>query len=133
MNLFDLRHVLRRLLRAPGFSALSILLLGLAFGGKLLLAQAGLGRAFRHADLPGLAERLLGEGAQLFRDAICQAGDPLYLTPPHIVISRAANVALLGCELLHQGHTHDPMTLEPLYIRRSEAEVLWEQRQGQQT
>ena len=76
---------------------------------------------------------MLGEGAQLFRDAICQAGDPLYLAPPHVVISRAANVALLGCELLHQGHTQDPMTLEPLYIRRSEAEVLWEQRQGQQT
>lgn len=32
MNAFDLRHVLRRLLRSPGFSATSVLLLGLAFG-----------------------------------------------------------------------------------------------------
>lgn len=73
---------------------------------------------------------MLGEGAELFYDAISKAGHPLYLAPPHVIVSRAASVALLGWDLLQQGHTQDVMALEPLYIRRSEAEVLWEQRQG---
>lgn len=73
---------------------------------------------------------LLGEGALLFAQAIGEAGRPLYLAPPHVITSRAATVALLGQDMLAQGTCHDPMTLEPLYIRRSEAEVLWEQRQG---
>lgn len=73
---------------------------------------------------------LLGEGALLFAQAIGEAGPPLYIAPPHVLISRAATVALLGQDMLAQGICHDPMTLEPLYIRRSEAEVLWEQRQG---
>lgn len=73
---------------------------------------------------------LLGEGAQLFADEIQQAGQPLFLAAPHIIISRAACIGLLGQEMLGQGICHDAMTLEPLYIRRSEAEVLWEQRHG---
>lgn len=73
---------------------------------------------------------MMGEGAVLFCDAISKAGNPLFLAPPHVIVSRAANVALLGWEMLQQGQTNNVMTLEPLYIRRSEAEVLWEQRKG---
>lgn len=71
---------------------------------------------------------MLGEGAILFQDAIAAAGTPLELAPPHVILPRAGSVALLGHQLLQQGIQHDAMTLEPLYIRRSEAEVLWEQR-----
>lgn len=72
---------------------------------------------------------MLGEGAVLFQEAIV-AADPIELAPPHIILPRAGSVALLGHQLLRQGIRHDVMTLEPLYIRRSEAEVLWEQRHG---
>lgn len=48
--------------------------------------------------------------------------------PPHTVMPRAACVAVLGLQLLAAGKTDDVMALEPLYIRRSEAEVLWERR-----
>lgn len=73
---------------------------------------------------------MLGEGAVLFQEAIVAAADPIELAPPHIILPRAGSVALLGHQLLKQGIRHDVMTLEPLYIRRSEAEVLWEQRHG---
>lgn len=73
---------------------------------------------------------MLGEGAVLFQEAIVAAADPIELAPPHIIMPRAGSVALLGHQLLRQGIRHDVMTLEPLYIRRSEAEVLWEQRHG---
>lgn len=73
---------------------------------------------------------MLGEGAVLFQEAIVAAADPIELAPLHIILPRAGSVALLGHQLLRQGIRHDVMTLEPLYIRRSEAEVLWEQRHG---
>lgn len=73
---------------------------------------------------------MLGEGAVLFQEAIVAAAGPIELAPPHIILPRAGSVALLGHQLLKQGIRHDVMTLEPLYIRRSEAEVLWEQRHG---
>lgn len=48
--------------------------------------------------------------------------------PPQAIMPRAACVAALGLQLLAAGKTDDVMALEPLYIRRSEAEVLWERR-----
>ena len=72
---------------------------------------------------------MLGEGSLMYQDAIRSRGQVLHIAPPHLVISRAASVALLGSRLLSKGLSHDPMVLEPLYIRRSEAEVLWERRQ----
>lgn len=48
--------------------------------------------------------------------------------PAHVIMPRAACVAALGLQLLAAGKTDDVMALEPLYIRRSEAEVLWERR-----
>jgi len=47
---------------------------------------------------------------------------------PHILMPRAACVALLGQQKLLAGAADNVMALEPVYIRRSEAEVLWEKR-----
>lgn len=73
---------------------------------------------------------LMGEAAVLHREKIKQAGSPLELAAPHVIIQRASSVAGLGHILLKEGAVHDVMSLEPLYIRRSEAEVLWERRNG---
>ena len=73
---------------------------------------------------------LMGEAAVLQREKIQQVGNNLVLAAPHLIIQRAGSVATLGYQLLKQGIQHDVMTLEPLYIRRSEAEVLWERRHG---
>ena len=50
--------------------------------------------------------------------------------PPHMVMPRAANVAMAGLKRLAAGQEDSVMNLEPVYIRRSEAEVLWEKRQA---
>ncbi|MGM9540319.1 tRNA (adenosine(37)-N6)-threonylcarbamoyltransferase complex dimerization subunit type 1 TsaB [Anaerovibrio sp.] len=50
--------------------------------------------------------------------------------PPHVVMPRAANVAMAGLKRQAAGQADSVMNLEPVYIRRSEAEVLWEKRQA---
>ena len=52
------------------------------------------------------------------------------LAPLHLKLPRAACVALCGKILLDAGHVDNVMNLEPLYIRRAEAEELWERRHG---
>ena len=51
------------------------------------------------------------------------------IAPENLRMPRAANVALCGRDLLNEGKFDNVMNMEPLYIRRSEAEVLWERRQ----
>ena len=50
------------------------------------------------------------------------------LAPFTHILPRAATVAALGLERLAKGEEDNVMNLEPFYIRRSEAEVLWEKR-----
>ncbi len=50
------------------------------------------------------------------------------LPPPELVMPRAAHVAFLGAKRLARGEADNLMSLEPAYIRRSEAEVLFEKR-----
>lgn len=72
----------------------------------------------------------LGEKAVAKADEIKAAGGNIIMAMPHMVMPRAANVAMLGLDLLAKGKQDDVMSLEPLYIRRSEAEILWEKRNG---
>ncbi|MDQ0204843.1 tRNA (adenosine(37)-N6)-threonylcarbamoyltransferase complex dimerization subunit type 1 TsaB [Pectinatus haikarae] len=51
---------------------------------------------------------------------------------PHHIMPRAANTAFAGIHRLASGRCDNVMTLEPLYIRRSEAEELWEKRRKEQ-
>lgn len=73
---------------------------------------------------------VLGEAVQLFQNDLRQAG--LSLAEPHTAMPRAGSVAILGGKMLARGIRHDVMALEPFYIRRSEAEELWERRRSQQ-
>jgi tRNA threonylcarbamoyladenosine biosynthesis protein TsaB len=73
---------------------------------------------------------LMGEAASAHREKIRQASSNLVLAAPHNIMGRAGSVAGLGQRMLKDGIQHDTMALEPLYIRRSEAEVLWERRHG---
>ena len=49
------------------------------------------------------------------------------LAPPNLKMPRASSVAICAEAL---GKVDNVMNLEPLYVRRSEAEVLWEKRHG---
>ena len=48
--------------------------------------------------------------------------------PANVLMPRAACVAMLGLAEFKAGHQDNVMAIEPVYIRRSEAEVLWEKR-----
>lgn len=72
----------------------------------------------------------VGEAAVKKHAEIEAAGDPVSLAMPHTIMPRAACVALLGQSMLKAGCRADAMTLEPFYIRRSEAEELWESKHG---
>lgn len=50
------------------------------------------------------------------------------LAPPNLNMPRASSVAICAEDL---GRVDNVMDLEPLYIRRAEAEELWEKRHGQ--
>lgn len=50
------------------------------------------------------------------------------VAPMPNVMPRAASVARLGLMRLTRGESDNVMSLEPMYIRRSEAEVLWDER-----
>ncbi|MBQ7454154.1 MAG: tRNA (adenosine(37)-N6)-threonylcarbamoyltransferase complex dimerization subunit type 1 TsaB [Selenomonadaceae bacterium] len=52
------------------------------------------------------------------------------IAPSNLQMPRASSVALCGENLLASGKADSVMNLEPLYIRRAEAEELWEKRHG---
>ncbi len=48
--------------------------------------------------------------------------------PPYSSLPRAANVAVLGLRKLKSGKETDLQEIEPLYVRRPEAEVKWKEK-----
>ena len=75
---------------------------------------------------------LTGELAVKKRARLGNLPDNVTLAPAHLLTARASHVAWLGIARLAAGECDDLMTLEPFYIRRSEAEVLWEKRHGKE-
>jgi tRNA threonylcarbamoyladenosine biosynthesis protein TsaB len=69
---------------------------------------------------------LAGEGAQVYREKLVGLlGDYALFAPLEKMVPSPANVALLGIKKALQGEFTDPSAAEPLYIRKSEAEVKW--------
>lgn len=56
--------------------------------------------------------------------------DKVVVADNHLLMPRAASVAQAAFQMVSKGLTSDAMTLVPIYVRRAEAEVLWEQRQS---
>lgn len=66
----------------------------------------------------------LGEGALIYRERIVEAlDDKALFAPPHKMLPSPSNVAYLGMKMAEKGDFSDPVSLVPLYLRRSEAEV----------
>ena len=83
-------------------------------------------------DIITSAEKICGE-VFLCGDILHKIKIPLpanvKIAPPTLRMPKASNVALCGKIFLEDGREDNLMNLEPLYVRRSEAEVLWEKRQ----
>ncbi len=78
------------------------------------------------------------DAAEQSDDEIILCGDVLHkikslpdnvtFAPINLRMPRAVNVALCGKILMDEGKISNVMDLEPLYLRRSEAEELWDKR-----
>lgn len=79
-------------------------------------------KAVRHGG-PVIA---VGESADVYKEKLLDAG--ISLAPAHNRCCRGGSVAMAAMQMLREGRQDDPLTLIPDYIRRSEAEVLWEKR-----
>lgn len=75
---------------------------------------------------------LLGDIVQKNMSQVQSAGENIIAALPHTVMPRGANVARVGLQKLANEQVDNLMEIEPVYIRRSEAEVLWEKRQQKQ-
>jgi tRNA threonylcarbamoyladenosine biosynthesis protein TsaB len=73
---------------------------------------------------------LAGEGVLQYRDRIISAvGERACIAPSHKMVPSPSNVALVGLQKALQSEFTDPALAEPRYIRRSEAEVKWSEKQ----
>lgn len=93
---------------------------------------APLAEAIAEAADMGKPVLLTGELVLKKRARLGNLPDNVTLAPAHLLTARASHVAWLGIARLVAGERDDLMTLEPFYIRRSEAEVLWEKRHGKE-
>ena len=65
-----------------------------------------------------------GEGALLYRETIVKVmGERALFPPANKMIPSPANVAYLGLQKLVRGEFSEPVSLVPLYVRKSEAEI----------
>lgn len=64
----------------------------------------------------------LGDGAIRYRDRILATGCPVYFAPPESAFPRAAAVAAEAAVLLELGTETNPGLIEPVYLRKSQAE-----------
>ena len=93
---------------------------------------APLAEAIAAAAAMGRQVLITGELVQKKRDRLGDLPENVTLAPAHLLAAHASHVARLGLSRLTLGESDDLMTLEPFYIRRSEAEVLWEKRHGRE-
>jgi tRNA threonylcarbamoyladenosine biosynthesis protein TsaB len=67
-----------------------------------------------------------GEGALLYRDKIeAMIGEKAIFAPLEKMVPSPANVASLGIQKALKNEFSEPVSLVPIYIRRSEAEIKW--------
>ncbi len=65
-----------------------------------------------------------GEGSALYRDKIIEVmGEKAIFASPEKTVPSPANVAVLGLKKAKAGEFSEPISLIPIYIRKSEAEI----------
>ncbi|MFV1952018.1 MAG: tRNA (adenosine(37)-N6)-threonylcarbamoyltransferase complex dimerization subunit type 1 TsaB [Nitrospinota bacterium] len=68
----------------------------------------------------------VGDGIDVYRELLSERlGNAAIFTPKTKGYSNAASIAEIGLRKLERGDVPNAMTLQPKYIRRSEAEIKW--------
>jgi len=71
----------------------------------------------------------LGDGVKKYRDIIKEKiGEDALFIDSQLNLSVATSIAFLGLKKLKRGEKDDIFTLSPYYLRRSEAEIIWEKK-----
>lgn len=101
---------------------------------EAVLAPAAMSLTELLSILAGKGERVifLGDAVPKYRDEIAaKLGEQAAWAPPPLALPRAASVAELGRRRLRRGDSDDCFTVQPFYLRRSQAEVLLEAKMGE--
>jgi len=78
---------------------------------------------FRDVESPVV---LAGEGAKVYHERlVATLGERALFAPLEVMVPSPAHVAMLGLEKALKGEFTDASSAEPIYIRKSEAEVKW--------
>lgn len=69
----------------------------------------------------------MGEGSRIYKNLISELlKTKAVFAPPSKMSPSASTIAEIAIEKVRQGITADPVSLVPLYIRKSEAEIHWQ-------
>jgi tRNA threonylcarbamoyladenosine biosynthesis protein TsaB len=91
-----------------------------------VLAPAGLVE-----QLPLRETIFLGYGVEVYRELIeARLGEKALFAPRHLRFLRGTTVAELGLGRIMHGERDDIASLAPIYVRPSDAEINWAQRNG---
>jgi len=90
--------------------------------------------AIRPEDLAKMIKEqtiFLGNGVRTYEEFLLNALPSLVIFPPApLHLSHGSMVAKLGSELLEKGEYLDLPTFAPIYVRPSEAEIMWREKHG---
>lgn len=94
-------------------------------------------RALKPGDLASLLDQwpdraitFMGDGVEEYREKLTELlGDRAHFAQGAVTLPRGSSVADLGGIRLEKGEGVDPLSLLPDYVRLSEAEVKWQQKQ----
>ncbi len=79
---------------------------------------------------PGVPVTFLGDGVEHYREMLTELlGERAFFAPGAVNLPRGSAVADLGLIELQKGRSSDIFNLVPNYVRLSEAEVKWQQKQ----
>lgn len=76
---------------------------------------------------------VVGESVREYAELVAAANGQIIAAPEQSLMPRAAAVGMLGFSRWQQGLAIPPVELNPLYVRRAEAEELWERRCQERT
>ena len=66
----------------------------------------------------------LGDGVAVYRNLIEERlGSRAYFAPDHLAFPNGASISFLGHQMLNEGKTVDIHSVEPIYLRKSDAEL----------
>ena len=82
------------------------------------------------AELNGQRALFLGDAALKYRDKICSASAGFSVAHPGIALQRAGSVGLCAFDMYESGERQDVYSLEPFYLRETQAERVYAEKQG---